>query len=91
MTQPLNDRKVELRSNCGISGSPSCERGLASAGSVPEELGGTLEVQNVNDVSSAVDAAEPADVSDAVAAATFAEDDASEGDSLFDDGVLEQQ
>lgn len=84
MTQPLNERTVTLRSNCGISGSPSCERGLAAAANVPEALGGTLQVQD--EPSGPVD--EGLDASDAVAATTFAQDDVSDGDALFDDGDI---
>jgi len=89
MTQPLNDRTVTLRSNCGISGSPSCERGLAAAANVPEELGGTIEVVQEEQVSSAPSIGDIDDASGAVAATTFAQDDASDGDSLFDDAELD--
>ena len=41
--QPLNGRKLVLRSNCGISGSLTCERAKASAASVPVSQGGVAQ------------------------------------------------
>eukprot|EP00300_Choanocystis_sp_HF-7_P039784 c60_g1_i1.p1 GENE.c60_g1_i1~~c60_g1_i1.p1 ORF type:complete len:708 (-),score=100.93 c60_g1_i1:49-2172(-) len=41
--QPLNGRKLVMRSNCGISGSLTCERAKASAANVPASQGGSAE------------------------------------------------
>eukprot|EP00300_Choanocystis_sp_HF-7_P022041 c21165_g1_i1.p1 GENE.c21165_g1_i1~~c21165_g1_i1.p1 ORF type:complete len:708 (+),score=81.51 c21165_g1_i1:34-2157(+) len=45
--QPLNGRKLVMRSNCGISGSLTCERAKASAGNVPASQGGAAERQDL--------------------------------------------
>jgi len=48
--QPLNDRKLTLRSNCGISGAIACARGTATADQVPESLGGPRGHQHLAQV-----------------------------------------